>query len=412
MKYTHYTSASVRKRKGKGWQGILKYKDEDGNWKSKYKSFPDVELKRDATAALEEWHQEEETAWQESRGDVRVLASTVAEYVEHHIATLEKTGSAAKSTTTGYRFMLAHIKADPIGKVSIDNLTAEDAERWIGNMLSSGKSAATVRKAFNVLHVAVRHAVEVHRLPYDPLSAVKRPKLPKKEPNALDAMQRARLVSYLDATGCSPVNVAISLALYTGMREGEVCGLRWSDVDFKTRTLHVRRTIAHDGSRTYVKEPKTARSMRNIPIDQSLADLLAERKSTVSAECTTAGIKPSGDMYVVGSIGDGVTYAYMDPHYLWQSWKAIAKSLDLKGTQGKVPTFHDLRHTYATAAIANGADVKSVQGLLGHASAKTTLDIYAGNDDDAMRRAAESTAAAMRERPEGAKTFAVSAEGA
>ena len=405
MKFTHYTSASIRKRKGKGWQGILKYKDEDNKWKSKYKTFPDAELKREATAALAEWREQEERAWHETRGDVRVLASTVAEYVEHHIETLEKTESAAKSTTTGYRFMLAHIKSDPIGNVSIDELTAEDAERWIGNMLSSGKSAATVRKAFNVLHVAVRHAVEVHRLPYDPLSAVKRPKLPKKEPNSLDTMQRARLVSYLDATGCSPVNVAISLALYTGMREGEVCGLRWADVDFKTKTLHIRRTIARDGSRTYVKEPKTARSMRNIPIDQSLSDLLTTRKEAVNAECTVAGIKFSEDMYVVGGIGDGVAYAYMDPHFLWQSWKAIAKSLDLKGTQGKVPTFHDLRHTYATAAIANGADVKSVQGLLGHASAKTTLDIYAGNDDEAMRKAAESTAAAMREVPEGAKTF-------
>lgn len=405
MKFTHYTSASIRKRKGKGWQGILKYKDEDNKWKSKYKTFSDAELKREATAALAEWREQEERAWHETRGDVRVLASTVAEYVEHHIETLEKTESAAKSTTTGYRFMLAHIKSDPIGGVSIDELTAEDAERWIGNMLSSGKSAATVRKAFNVLHVAVRHAVEVHRLPYDPLSAVKRPKLPKKEPNSLDTMQRARLVSYLDATGCSPVNVAISIALYTGMREGEVCGLRWADVDFKTKTLHIRRTIARDGSRTYVKEPKTVRSMRNIPIDQSLSDLLATRKETVNAECTMAGIKFSEDMYVVGGIGDGVAYAYMDPHLLWQSWKAIAKSLDLKGTQGKVPTFHDLRHTYATAAIANGADVKSVQGLLGHASAKTTLDIYAGNDDEAMRKAAESTAAAMREMPEGAKTF-------
>ena len=61
--------------------------------------------------------------------------------------------------------------------------------------------------------------------------------------------------------------------------------------------------------------------------------------------------------------------------------------------------------TYATAAIANGADVKSVQKLLGHASAKTTLDVYAGNDDEAMRRAAEGTAAAMRQVPQGAKTF-------
>lgn len=404
MKYTHYTSASIRKRKGKGWQGILKYK-EGKVWKSKYKTFADVELKRDASAALEEWHQEEEIAWHASQGTERVIADTVAEYVEHHIDTLEKTGSAAKSTIAGYRFMLAHIKADPIGAVSVNELTAEDAERWIGNMLSSGKSPATVRKAFNVLHVAVRHAVESHRLPYDPISAVKLPKLPKKEPNSLDAKQRARLVSYLDATGCSPVNVAISLALYTGMREGEVCGMRWFDVDLKTKTLRVRRTIARDGSKTYVKEPKTVRSMRNIPIDDALTALLKERLEDAKRECKVAGIKFNEDMYIVGGIGDGDTPSYMDPHFLWQSWKAIAKSLGLMGTQGKVPTFHDLRHTYATAAIANGADVKSVQGLLGHASAKTTLDIYAGNDDEAMRKAAESVAAAMREVPEGAKTF-------
>lgn len=222
MKYTHYTSASVRKRKGKGWQGILKYKDADNTWKSKYKTFSDIELKRDATAALADWRQQEETAWHETHGNARVQAATVAEYVEHHTDMLEKTGSAAKSTITGYRFMLAHIKADPIGGVSLDDLNAEDAERWIAHMLSDGKSPATVRKAYNVLHVAVRHAVEVHRLPYDPIAGVKRPKLPKREPNSLDAAQRAKLVSYLDATGSSPVNVAISLALYTGMREGEV----------------------------------------------------------------------------------------------------------------------------------------------------------------------------------------------
>lgn len=183
--------------------------------------------------------------------------------------------------------------------------------------------------------------------------------------------------------------------------------MRWADANLDTRTLRVRRTIAHDGSRTYVKEPKTASSMRNIPIDRELCDLLSQLKGDVKAQCKVAGIPFSEDMYVVGGLGDGISPAYMDPHYLWQSWKAIARSLGLVGTQGKVPTFHDLRHTYATAAIANGADVKSVQELLGHASAKTTLDIYAGNDDEAMRKAVEGVAAAMREVPDGARTFQV-----
>ena len=90
------------------------------------------------------------------------------------------------------------------------------------------------------------------------------------------------------------------------------------------------------------------------------------------------------------------------PHALWEAWKAIAASLGLVGTQGKVPTFHDLRHTFATAAISEGVDVKSVSSILGHTNAAMTLNIYASADPDAKRRAAETVSEAMERKPKDA----------
>jgi integrase len=396
MKYEHYTNAGVRKRKGRpGWQGFIKSKDPDGKWKTKYASFPDVTLKRDANAALSTWREKEERIWKaDQNGNEVARATNVAEYVSHYIDTLEKTGAVAKSTVCGYRFMLKHIKADPIGSVRLEDLTAEDAERFMSHIFDKNLQAGTARKAFNVLHGAIRHAAEVHLIPYDPLSAAKRPKLPKKDPNVLDAIQRSVLVKFLDSTGTSAVNVGVSIALYTGMREGEICGLRWSAVDFDAMTIRVCRAIARDGGRNYEKDTKTGNSMRTIPLAPKLAGILERRKEACRLECSKAAVPFKEDMYVVGSVGDG-TGSYMDPHHLWASWKTLARSLELVGSEGKTPSFHDLRHTFATVAIAAGADVKSVQFLLGHASAKTTLDIYAGCDSEAMRKAAFVTVTAI-----------------
>ena len=116
----------------------------------------------------------------------------------------------------------------------------------------------------------------------------------------------------------------------------------------------------------------------------------------MSNECANVGLLFRESMYVIGTIEGGLN-SYMRPKMLWRNWKMLANSMGFVGTQGKVPTFHDLRHTYATVAVASGADIKSVQGLLGHASAKTTLDIYAAHDISAMRRAVATADNSIRD---------------
>lgn len=395
MNYEHFTSRSLRRRDGGPWQGVLRYKDADGAWRSLSKAFPKAKTKRDAKQAVEAWHKEAEEAWQHDHRCGASTAVSVAVYVRDYLDILERSGSRAKSTMATNRHMLKHLERNPIGEVIFKELEADQVEAWMASLLEAGKSPATVQKAYNLLHGAYKHAVRHKQLPFDPIANVVKPKVVQGKRNALKQAGCSKLTSYLDLVEDSPLNTAISLALYTGMREAEICALRWHDVDFDEGTITVNRAVGRDDGKTYIKEPKTEVSARVVPIPDVLRVHLRGRMATMQEECSSLLIPFRGSMYVVGKPSLSPT-AYMDPHHLWHGWKALAESLGLKGAAGKTPTFHDLRHTYATMAIAGGADVKSVQSILGHAKAQTTLDIYAGTTDEAMKRAAKLTAANLR----------------
>lgn len=174
------------------------------------------------------------------------------------------------------------------------------------------------------------------------------------------------------------------------MRQGEICALRWADVDLDARTITVRQSIGRRGDSFkagnggyYVKEPKNGGSRRTIPMPESLERDLRRRRASFAEECAAAGMMLRPSMYVFG----GVDGSFMNPHGLWMKWKRIAKRLGLVGLDGNPPKFHDLRHTFATTAIKNGTDVKTLSSILGHADAAMTLNIYASADPDAKRAA-------------------------
>lgn len=237
------------------------------------------------------------------------------------------------STLATYRQMAKIVRWSGFGSIKLDELGPEDGEAWIAEMVADGRAATTVRKCFNMVSAACRHAVATRRLKLNPLAGVKTPKLKQAEPNALDAANRARLVSFLDAAGPTAANTAFAIALYTGMREGEVCGLRWKDVDLDGRVVHVHNVIAHEDSRCYEKGPKTSAGRRDVPFGD-LARTLRARMAEAKAECGEAGVRFTGDLYVIGSVGDGGG-AWRHPTLLYRDWKAVAKSLGLKGGPGQ-----------------------------------------------------------------------------
>jgi len=388
-----YTSAFVRSRKstvrgGNGraktverWYGVIKWRDDDG-WHSMEHAL-DAANKTEAKAALITWRAKEEAAAAKDEESPKA-DSDLSEWVKSYIDGLEKSQAVEASTINGYRISWTHVR-DDLADETVAGITAARCREWETSMLSDGNlSASTVRKAHRLLKAAMGQAVSDGIRPDNPLSDIRQPKLPFVRPNALDAESRRRLVEGLEGSPETATSMAVMLALYTGMREGEICGLMWRDVDLESRVLWVRRSIGRGEHETYVKATKTNRD-RDIPLGDTLTRHLAAWKATYKKRCADDKVlfEPA-KLYVIGRT-DG---SFENPTVLGREWRASSKLLGLTGTEGRRVTFHDLRHSFATAAISAGIDVKTVSSILGHANAAMTLNIYASADPTAKAAAA------------------------
>lgn len=420
-------NGTVRKHKCGKWQGIIRYReidpkkvDEDGKsvhgpWKMLTKLF-DIKCyesnnrgEKNAEKALKAWRDrlerdEPERARNEELANTGKLtpASTISQFVDSYLLAQQK--RVEKSTMNGYR-RAARLIADGLGEAPLKGLTADMIESW---MDSQGKHYApvTVNIAFRLLKASIQHAMYSRIIEHNPAAQVKPLKQRRREPNYLPPSKRARLLDDLEAEDprmrhSEAAALGIRLALFTGMREGEICGLRWRDVDLREQVIRVRSAIGRDGEGTYEKPAKTDGSRREIPIPKSLADELASLKKEHASKRLAIGLSASTSECFV--LGDPTTGEYYNPRVLWRAWSRRVKRLGLVGSQGKPPTFHDLRHTFATTAIAGGADVKSVSSILGHANAAMTLNIYTSADPEAKRRTMETVSKAMERKPEGAQ---------
>ena len=398
------TSVSLRTNKvksGRRYRGIIKYRDESSadGFRQMTKTFDPmtVKTKSQAVEALERWRREVE-----AMGKAPDAALTVVEYIDRYIDGLEKTGSIEASTVTGYRKSLRYIERR-FSRTALRDLQARDIQQWESELTSEGLSSSTVGKAHRLLKQACSHAVDVEDLTRNPCNPVKPPKRTTGNPNALDADGRDKALKTLGGMELTSVVVGAYIAMFTGMREGEICALSWGDVDLDKAEIRVSRSIGTGKGGTYIKTPKTSSSRRTIPMPDQLVSILKrlrdEKKPRWQAARLTLGM-PATDadfskLFVIGGMGG----EYYSPTLLGREWAVISKNAGLVGTEGKRCSFHDLRHSFATLAIAEGADVKSVSSILGHSNAAMTLNVYASADAEAKRRTANIVNTAMVERP-------------
>lgn len=172
------------------------------------------------------------------------------------------------------------------------------------------------------------------------------------------------------------------LSLYTGMRLGEVCALKWSDIDWDRKTITVRRTAqrivrsrsSEEGKKTMlmIGAPKSMRSHRVIPVPDFV---LAQMKKQMKVD--------AADSFVFG-----ISNRAAEPRTIQRRFKCLMEKLGISGVH-----FHTLRHSFATRLLELGVDVKTVSVLLGHGSVRTTLDFYAHSLIDQQRAAMELLAA-------------------
>jgi integrase len=177
----------------------------------------------------------------------------------------------------------------------------------------------------------------------------------------------AQLRAFLEAAADDRVFALWHLAVFTGMRRGELAGLRWADVDLDTTSLRVASTRVTVGIEIVTGGPKTTRGRRTIGLDPSTVTVLRAHKARQSAERLASG-RASTDMGLVFTAEDGQG---LNPTALTNAFHRIVRRANLPRIR-----FHDLRHSYATAALEAGEDLKVVSARLGHSGYSITADLY------------------------------------
>jgi integrase len=396
MEYTNGFVKQLVNRPGQPWVGYVK----DSNRRQKCKTLrtyvnrngktSPVKTEDQARTALDQWRTELENAAIRDADNIPQASTPVADYVDGYIDDLEVTQSVEPSTVDGYRKSAKYVR-ERFSKTPMSDLTTAMVQKWEGGLIKRGLSASTVGKAHRLLKQVCKHAVQVHDLTWNPCDAVKPPRRKAPDPNSLSAQDGARLAMTLAAMEPTPVVTAATLSLFSGMREGEVAGLRWRECDFDNHVIHVRESIGTASGGTFSKTPKTSGSRRDVPLTDQMQTALEARRAKMTEECEEAGIDTNSDdfeayfgsLYVLGT-ADG---RWHNPTSLSREWSALASAMGLVGSQGRRVCYHDLRHSFATRAIAAGADVRSVSAVLGHANVSMTLNVYADASPDGKQRA-------------------------
>lgn len=246
-------------------------------------------------------------------------------------------------------------------------------------------SPKTIRHYFNALGMIFSYAEKQNVIAKNPMLKVDAPKKDKKPVDALTQEQAAQFFQLLSACPLD-FRCILQLLITTGIRRGECIGLKWSDIDERHSTITIARSVVYTPeSGISVSTPKTANSIRSIPIMPSALRLLQRLKEQTRCNYPDTILK---EAFAFPSEKD--LFLPRDPNAVTRRVKRFMKN---NGFPDLSP--HDLRHSCATLLLSQGADIKSVQEILGHADASTTLNFYVKADLKQMQAATEKLAAAF-----------------
>lgn len=290
---------------------------------------------------------------------------TVGEYLDRWLEQIRP--ARQPGTVRSYEGRVRRIKRE-IGSIRLSRLTAQHVDQFYASLIAGGMSPATVRMHHAILSAALHQAVKwemVARAATD-RSSPPRVQHYRAEPPTLDTVRQ--LIAKADET--NPVlSAAVILAAVTGCRRGELCGLRWSDLDRDRQVLHVRRAVKVGASdyRLVVGPTKTHQD-RRVSLDEVMLAILDTHRNRVERWAADAHVELEPDGYILTP--DPTGRRPVNPNVIT---RGFCRLVDRLGVQCR---FHDLRHFTATQLIGAGQDPAVVAGRLGHGDATTTLRIY------------------------------------
>lgn len=272
-----------------------------------------------------------------------------------------------------------HIKPN-IGSMPLNKLSSLELQKFYKKLLNRGRvtrleaknqpkglSPKTVRNIHQILESAMKLAQEQKLIIKDPTAGCALPKVEKKEMKTLPVEQ---LASFLREARESGVFELYYLDLATGLRRGELLGLKWTDIDLEKGELQVKRQVVRIEGKIVEAPLKTKNAYRTLPLAEDVTAILKQQRKK-------AGNSP----WVFPSPTGGP----ISPDSVLHMLHRVLKRAGLPRVR-----FHDLRHTFATLALQNGVDIKTVSGMLGHFSAGFTLDTYAHVTTAAQKEAART----------------------
>ena len=289
------------------------------------------------------------------------------------------TDTIRPSTLRKYKCCIElHIKPN-LGDKPIAFVTTTDIQKMYNKLKKSGRvnkhpkygyelSDAMIVNIHVILHKVMKTAVQEHLIPTNPTVKTVRPKITKKDMKVLtnEQLDKFLKVIYTEKDWYD----FFYTELTTGLRQGEICGLKWSDFDEETGRLSINRSIEVKNGIVTEGETKTGKGKRSFYLPEITANILRKRKIVAKSEWIfTEQDNPQ---------------IPIPPKKAYRKMKEILNKAELPDIR-----FHDLRHTFATQAITSGVDAKTLSGILGHTKANFTLDTYTHVTTDMQRKAAE-----------------------
>ena len=353
---------SIYKRADGRWEARYIHHYEDGRAKYRFlyaKSYSEVKAKR-----LEEQQKTKSVYLSKPTG--------TATFQEISLLWLDNIRDSVKESTYAryHRLVNAYI-LPTLSDKRIVKLDSQYLKSFSSTLLACGGkgqtplSIKTVRDVFYILNRILAYGEE-NGYPCSPAKRIDLPHQANRETKiiqrkSMNIIEQAIINSEVTDKD-SRVKLGILFTLYTGLRIGELCGIRYSDIDFVNETILIQRTVerisnldssAKSKTKIIISEPKTNSGKRIIPLPHFLAQYLKEYPHESNTYLLTG------------------TTRHTEPHQFYLRYKTFMKNLGMAGY-----TFHALRHTFATRCIESGFDPKSLSEILGHSSVKTTLAIY------------------------------------
>ncbi len=356
-----------------GWRGAVTWTDPDG---TRHRKVVSAKLKDDVRRRVSA------IVADLDRGLTPPARTMVAEFL---VSWLDASRQRIRpSTWRGYETNVRVYLTPALGRVELGRLTPADVEKMTADLIASGRAPRTAAMARTILRRALADAQRDGSVHRNVAALARPPHVPGRSLTVgrdyLDSGQLRRLVT---AAGLHPLGPLVTVAASTGLRQGELLGLAWNDLDTDAGTLTVRRSLAraHGGGWT-LAEPKTSRSRRTIDLPTAARSALTRQRELQDAARAAAGTAWQDSDGLVFTDAVGRSLRGSDVNH------AFHRLLNAAGLPS-VP-FHGLRHSAATAMLAAGVSLKTVSDHLGHSTIVVTADRYAGVTPTLRREARDA----------------------